>query len=229
MSKVNIDVMTLFPEIFSLTMNLGVIGKAIRGGIVDLRCHQIRDFAYNKHKKVDDYPFGGGKGMVMLAEPIFQAFEYIKKIRGTTPFLVMMSPKGEVLHQNVIKRFKNIKNMSILCGRYEGIDQRVIDEIVDCEISIGDYVLTGGELPGMIFLDSFLRIIPEVLSSDECFENESHYSGLLEYPQYTRPRIWHNKKVPEVLISGNHRKISEWKQKQSYELTKKLRPDLTFD
>lgn len=207
--------MTLFPEIFSLTMEIGVIGRAVKNKIVDLECHQIRDFSKDKHRRVDDYPFGGGEGMIMMAEPIFQTFEYIKIIRKKVPYLIMMSPKGKVLNQEIINRIRNFQDIAILCGRYEGVDQRLIDEIVDEEISIGNYVLTGGELPALVFLDTIIRTLPGVLASRESFENESHYNHTLEHPQYTRPRIWHNKKVPEILLSGNHKEILDWK-KQKY-------------
>ena len=215
MSIFNIDVMTLFPEIFSLTMEIGVIGRAVKNKIVDLKCHQIRDFSKDKHRRVDDYPFGGGEGMIMMAEPIFQTFEYIKIIRKKVPYLIMMSPKGKVLDQEIINRIRNFQDIAILCGRYEGVDQRLIDEIVDEEISIGNYVLTGGELPALVFLDTIIRTLPGVLASRESFENESHYNNKLEHPQYTRPQIWHNKKVPEVLLSGNHKEILDWKKQKS--------------
>ncbi len=217
--------MTLFPEIFEI-MKLGVVGRSIKSGLINFKCHQIRNFSDNKHNKVDDYPFGGGEGMVMMAEPIFKTFEYIKSIRNRSPFVVMMSPKGKILNQQIVKKMSKIDNLCILCGRYEGIDQRLIDEIVDEEISIGDYVLSGGEFATLVFLDSVFRFIPGVLSSKASFQNESHYNGFLEHPQYTRPQIWHNKKVPEVLLSGNHKKISNWKKEQSIIITKKMRPDL---
>ena len=216
MSIFNIDVMTLFPEIFSLTMEIGVIGRAVKNKIVDLKCHQIRDFSKDKYRRVDDYPFGGGEGMIMMAEPIFQTFEYIKIIRKKVPYLIMMSPKGKVLDQEIINRIRNFQDIAILCGRYEGVDQRLIDEIVDEEISIGNYVLTGGELPALVFLDTIIRTLPGVLASRESFENESHYNHTLEHPQYTRPRIWHNKKVPEILLSGNHKEILGWKKQNSF-------------
>jgi tRNA (guanine37-N1)-methyltransferase len=171
--------MTLFPEIFSLTMEIGVIGRAVKNKIVDLECHQIRDFSKDKHRRVDDYPFGGGEGMIMMAEPIFQTFEHIKITRQKTPYLIMMSPKGKVLNQEIINRIRNFQDIAILCGRYEGIDQRLIDEIVDEEISIGNYVLTGGELPALVFLDTIIRTLPGVLSSEKSFENESHYNNTL--------------------------------------------------
>ena len=207
MSEINVDVMTLFPEIFSMTMEIGVVGRAIKSGIIDLKCYQIRDFSDDKHRRVDDYPFGGGEGMIMMAEPIFKTFEHVKSIRNQVPYLVMMSPKGKVLDQDIIKRIRKLRSICILCGRYEGVDQRLIDEIVDEEISIGNYVVSGGELPALVFLDSILRTIPGVLSSSLCFENESHYNGTLEHPQYTRPRVWHNRKIPEVLLSGDHKEI----------------------
>ncbi len=218
MSKFTVDVMTLFPEIFDLTMNIGVVGRAIRNGIIDLKCYQIRDFSNDKHKRVDDYPYGGGEGMIMTAEPIFQTFMHIKGTRGVSPYLIMMSPRGEVLDENMIKRIRTLKNISILCGRYEGVDQRLIDEIVDEEVSIGNYVVSGGELPAMVFLDSILRTIDGVLSSPDCYKNESHFDGKLEHSQYTRPRVWRGRKVPEVLLSGNHAKINEWKSKQGKKL-----------
>ena len=212
MAKMIVDVMTLFPEIFDLTMKIGVVGRAIKKGIIDLYCHQIRDFSDDKHRRVDDYPYGGGDGMIMSPEPIFRTFMHIKEVRNCNPYVVMMSPKGKVLDTDIIKRVRNIENLAILCGRYEGIDQRVIDELVDEEISIGNYVVSGGELPSMIFLDAVFRTIDGVLSSPSCYENESHYNhGVLEHPQFTRPPIWHNKKVPDVLLSGNHHKINEWR------------------
>ena len=163
--------------------------------------------------QVDDYPYGGGEGMIMTAEPIFQTFMHIKKERGVLPYLIMMSPRGKILDESVIKRIRTLKNISILCGRYEGVDQRLIDEIVDEEISIGNYVVSGGELPAMVFLDSILRTIDGVLSSSDCYINESHFNGKLEHSQYTRPRVWHGREVPEVLLSGNHEKINKWKMK----------------
>lgn len=223
-----VDVMTLFPEIFEV-MKLGVVGRSIRSGLIDFKCHQIRNFSDDKHNRVDDYPFGGGEGMIMMAEPIFKTFEHIKSIRNKSPFVVMMSPKGKVLNQQIVKDISKIDNLCILCGRYEGIDQRLIDEIVDEEISVGDYVLSGGEFAALVFLDSIFRVLPGVLSSEKSFQNESHYNGLLEHPQYTRPQIWHNKKVPDVLLSGNHQEISNWKKEQSIIITRKMRPDLTTD
>lgn len=221
-----IDVMTLFPEVCEKYFSSSIIGRARNKGILDIKCHQIRDFAYDKHKRVDDTPYGGGKGMVMLPDPIFKCFENICALRGTRPHLIYMSPKGKVFNQNIAKELKTYSNIAILCGHYEGVDERILEEIVDEYISIGDYVLTGGEIPAMAVIDSVSRMIPGVLSEDICFEEESHYSGMLEYPQYTKPYEWHGKKVPEVLISGHHAKIEEWKKKNSIKETKKYRPDI---
>lgn len=221
-----IDIMTLFPEMCEAFLSESIIGRARKKGCIEITCHQIRDFAYDKHKRVDDTPYGGGMGMVMLAEPIFKCFEHICELRGARPTLIYMSPKGRVLNQEVAKELKNLSNIAILCGHYEGVDERVIEEIVDMQISIGDYVLTGGELPALVLADAVSRMIPGVLSESICFEEESHYSGFLEHPQYTKPYEWHEKKVPEVLISGHHANIEKWKKEQSIEQTQKYRPDI---
>ena len=226
MSNIQIDIMTLFPEMFEAFLSQSIIGRARKNGYLDIQCHQIRDFAYDKHRRVDDTPYGGGKGMVMKAEPIFLCFEHICNLRNTRPKVVYMSPKGRVFNQNIAKEFKNYSNLAILCGHYEGVDERILEEIVDEQISIGDYVLTGGELPALVFTDAISRMIPGVLSDDICFEDESHYSGTLEYPQYTKPYEWHEKKVPDVLISGHHANIEKWKKEMSLKETKKYRPDL---
>ena len=222
-----IDIMTLFPEMCETFLKSSIIGRALKANIVDVKCHQIRDFAYGKHRRVDDTPYGGGKGMIMLAEPIYKCFENICEERNCRPHLIYMSPKGRVFNQEAAKRISNkFKNIAILCGHYEGIDERVIEEIVDEQVSIGDYVVTGGEMPALILTDAVLRLIPGVLSDSICFEEESHYNVLLEHPQYTKPSIWHGKEVPEVLLSGHHAKIEEWKIAKSLEVTKKYRPDL---
>lgn len=226
MSNIQIDIMTLFPEMCEAFLSQSIIGRARKNGYLDIQCHQIRDFAYDKHRRVDDTPYGGGKGMVMKAEPIFLCFEHICNLRNTRPKVVYMSPKGRVFNQNIAKEFKNYSNLAILCGHYEGVDERILEEIVDEQISIGDYVLTGGELPALVFTDAISRMIPGVLSDDICFEDESHYSGTLEYPQYTKPYEWHEKKVPDVLISGHHANIEKWKKEMSLKETKKYRPDL---
>lgn len=226
MSDIQIDIMTLFPEMCESFLSESIIGRARKNGHLDIKCHQIRDFAYDKHKRVDDTPYGGGKGMVMKAEPIYLCFENICKIRNTRPKVVYMSPKGKVLTQDIAKKFVKCQNLAILCGHYEGVDERILDEIVDEYISIGDYVLTGGELPSLVFVDAVSRMVPGVLSENICFEDESHYNGMLEYPQYTKPYEWHKKKVPDVLVSGHHANIENWKREMSINETKKYRPDL---
>ena len=218
--------MTLFPEMCEAFLSESIMGRARKKGIIEIKCHQIRDFAYDKHKRVDDTPYGGGKGMLMLAEPIYRCFENICNERGKRPMLIYMSPKGQILNQNVAKNLKNFDNISILCGHYEGIDQRVLDELVDMQISIGDYVLTGGEMPALVLVDTVARLVPGVLSENVCFEEESHYDGLLEHPQYTKPYEWRGKTVPDVLLSGHHANIEKWKHEQALIETKKYRPDL---
>ncbi len=225
-SSMCIDIMTLFPEMCEAVLSESIIGRARKKGAIDIKCHQIRDFAYNKHKRVDDTPYGGGKGMVMMAEPIYKCFENICAFRNTRPTVIYMSPKGKVLTQQVAKRLKAMPSIAILCGHYEGVDERILEEIVDEHISIGDYVLTGGELPALVLTETIARMVPGVLSENICFEDESHYNGLLEYPQYTKPFKWHEKEVPEVLISGHHANIEKWKKEKSLEETKKYRPDL---
>lgn len=221
-----IDIMTLFPKMCEAFLSESIIGRARKKGIIEIKCHQIRDFAYDKHKRVDDTPYGGGKGMLMLAEPIYKCFENICNERGKKPLLIYMSPKGQILNQNISKNLKSFENIAILCGHYEGVDQRVLDELVDMQISIGDYVLTGGEIPALVLVDTVARLVPGVLSENVCFEEESHYYGLLEHPQYTKPYEWRGKKVPDVLLSGHHANIEKWKHEQALIETKKYRPDL---
>lgn len=221
-----IDVMTLFPEMCEAFLSQSIIGRARKKQILDINCHQIRDFAFDKHKRVDDTPYGGGQGMLMLAEPIYLCFKHICMLRQKKVFLVYMSPRGRVFNQKIALEYSKFSNIAILCGHYEGIDERVIEEIVDDEVSIGDYVLTGGEIPAMAFIDTVSRLVPGVLSEDICFQDESHYNNLLEYPQYTRPFEWRGKKVPEVLLSGHHENINLWKKEQSFNQTKIRRPDL---
>lgn len=222
-----IDIMTLFPEMCETFLSTSIIGRALKSGAIDVRCHQIRDFAFDKHKRVDDTPYGGGKGMVMLAEPIYKCFENICEERNCRPHFIYMSPKGRVFNQEMAKEINNnFENIAILCGHYEGVDERVIEELVDEQISVGDYVLTGGELPALILVDAVSRLVPGVLSDSICFEEESHYNGLLEHPQYTKPAVWRGREVPEVLLSGHHAKIEQWKAEKSLEITKEARPDL---
>ena len=204
-----------------------IIGRARKAGAVEIVCHQLRDFAFDKHRRVDDAPYGGGMGMLMMAEPIALCFENICEQLGKRPHFIYMSPKGRVLNQQVVREMTaQYENVCILCGHYEGVDQRVLDTLIDEEISIGDFVLTGGELPAVVFADALCRMLPGVLSSDECFELESHYAGLLEYPQYTRPEVWREQSVPSVLMSGHHANIDKWRREQAISETAKLRPDM---
>ncbi|MBQ9460519.1 MAG: tRNA (guanosine(37)-N1)-methyltransferase TrmD [Clostridia bacterium] len=221
-----IDIITLFPEMCDTVLSESVIGRARKKGAVELECHQLRDFAFDKHKRVDDSTYGGGMGMLMMAEPIALCFEDLCEKLGKRPHFIYMSPKGRVLTQQRVRELAQIDNIAVLCGHYEGVDQRVLDELVDEEISIGDFVLTGGELPALVLADSVSRMIPGVLSDDLCFEDESHFDGLLEYPQYTKPAVWRGKEVPEVLLSGHHANIEKWRRENSLLETARLRPDM---
>ncbi len=221
-----IDIMTLFPQMCEAVMSESIIGRARSTGKVEINFHQIRDFAINKHNQVDDTPYGGGAGMLMMAQPIYDCYMKICDEAGTKPHLIYMSPCGKTLNQERVKELAQLDNVAILCGRYEGVDQRVIDEIVDEEISIGDYVVTGGEMPAMILADAISRMLPGVLSEPEGFMGESHYSSLLEYPQYTKPPVWHGMEVPQVLSSGHHANIKKWQRERSIERTLERRPEL---
>ncbi len=222
----SIDIITLFPEMCEAVMSESIIGRARKSGAVEVNCHQLRDFAFDKHRRVDDAPYGGGMGMLMLAEPIALCFEDICKQVGKRPHFIYMSPQGKTLTQSRIKELAQLDNVCLLCGHYEGVDERLLEEFVDEEISIGDYVLTGGELPALVLADSLARMIPGVLSDDECFEQESHYNGLLEYPQYTRPSVWRGREVPAVLMSGHHKNVEAFRREQSVIRTAKKRPEL---
>ena len=213
------DILTLFPEMFEAVLDHSIIGRAKDKGILDLRYVQIRDFAYNKHRQVDDYPYGGGMGMVMQPEPIFLAHQSVCEGLDYRPKTIYLSPQGKPFRQGTAKRLAKEKHLILLCGHYEGVDQRVLDELVDMEISLGDFVLTGGELAAMAVVDATARLIPGVLKSEEAFSEESHFSGLLEYPQYTRPEVWHNHSVPEILLSGHHKNIAAWKREMSIKAT----------
>lgn len=223
-----IKVLTLFPEILEGPLGVSIIKNAQDKGLLDIDYINIRDFADNKHKKVDDYPYGGGAGMLMTPQPIFDCYsEVIKDISSTKkPRTIYCSPKGKVFNQQMAIELSKEETLIFICGHYEGVDQRVIDELVTDEISIGDYVLTGGELPVAVIIDSISRLIPGVLGQDESFQEESFYSGLLEYPQYTRPQNFRGLTVPSVLLSGNHKEIKDWRRKTSLEITIKRRPDL---
>ena len=218
--------MTLFPEMCRSVMNESIIGRAQKAGKVEIVCTDIRDFAGNKHNKVDDMPYGGGMGMVMAADPIYNCYKSLYSEDEPKPHLIYMSPKGKTFSQQRAVELSKLHRIVLLCGHYEGVDERVLEEIADEEISIGDFVLTGGELPALCVADAVCRMLPGVLSDDLCFTEESHFSGFLEYPQYTRPAIWHDKEVPEVLLSGNHAKIDEWRRIQSILITKERRPDM---
>ncbi|HHV50110.1 MAG TPA: tRNA (guanosine(37)-N1)-methyltransferase TrmD [Candidatus Avimonas sp.] len=221
-----IDLMTLFPDMCETVLNESIIGRARKKGAIEIYTHQIRDYTLNKQKQVDDYPYGGGMGMVMNAQPIADCFRAVCEKAGSRPHLIYMSPQGTVLTQKKARELAQLPSICILCGHYEGVDQRVLDAFVDEEISIGDYVLTGGELPALVLIDCIARMVPGVLSDEACFTEESHYSGLLEYPQYTRPAVWEGREVPEILLSGHHEKIAEWRREQSLIRTFRLRPDL---
>ena len=222
----NFHVLTLFPEMIEQGMHTSIIGRAIAGGYLSIDAINIRDYAFNKHQKVDDYPYGGGAGMLMQAEPVYLAYESVQKKLGYRPRVVYLTPQGEVFHQTMAKELAKEKDLVFLCGHYEGIDERVLDEIVTDYVSIGDYVLTGGELPAMVMMDSISRMVPGVLSNQESGETESFAENLLEYPQYSRPEEWHGQKVPPVLLSGHHANIEALRREQSILRTAKRRPDL---
>lgn len=221
-----IDVITLFPEMMETVLSESIIGRAQKKGVLEIVCHQLRNYAFDKHRHVDDAPYGGGKGMLMMTQPIALCYEDICSKLDQKPYFVYMSPQGSVLNQQKLVDISQHKNVCVLCGHYEGVDQRVIDELIDEEISIGDYVLTGGELPALVFVDALARMEKGVLSEDECFTKESHYDGLLEYPQYTRPQVWRDREVPAVLLSGHHENVDKWRREQSIIATAKKRPDM---
>lgn len=220
------DVLTLFPEMFEAVLGGSIIGRARNAGLIELNFIDIRDFTLNKHRKVDDYPYSGGGGMLMSPEPVYRAYMSIAEGLDYKPYTVYMSPQGRVFDQDIAIDMSKYEHIVLLCGHYEGIDQRVLDEIVDSELSLGDFVMTGGEIPAMAVIDTVARLMPGVLSNNGSYENESHFQGLLEHPQYTRPFEWHGKKVPEVLISGNHELINRWKHEQSLKATLEKRPDM---
>lgn len=221
----NIRVLTLFPDIFQTVLNESIIGRAQKDNIVSIKTVNIRDYSENKHKKVDDYPYGGGKGMLLTCQPIFNALESLTK-NDKKNRIIYLTPKGKTFNQSIANDLSKEENLIMICGHYEGLDQRIIDSWVTDEISIGDYVLTGGELPAMVLIDSIVRLIPGVLNKDDSYKDDSFYNGLLEYPQYTRPSDYKGLKVPKVLLSGNHQWISQWRLIKSIEETINRRPDL---
>ena len=220
--------MTLFPDMVRTVLGESIIGRAKKAGHIEIECHNIRDFTTDKHRKTDDTPFGGGVGMVMTCQPIYDCYLSVKSEipEGNRTRVIYMSPKGRIFNHTIARELAEYDNLIFLCGHYEGIDQRVLDEIVDEDISIGDYVLTGGELPACIIIDAVSRLKEGVLADAECYENESHASGILEYPQYTKPRVFLGREVPEVLLSGDHKKIDRWRLEQAVEITRQRRPDL---
>lgn len=218
-----IDILSLFPEFFSVLSNWSIIGRAKEENRVQINNVNIRDFSKNKHKKVDDYPFGGGPGMVMTPEPILEAINSVKNIDSR---VIYLSPQGKPFSQELANELSKESHLILLCGHYEGIDNRIIDNYIDEEISVGDFVLTGGEIPAMIIVDAVVRLLPGVLSGEESFMEESHYNGLLEHPQYTRPREFNGHTVPDILLSGNHKNIEAWKKEESLKSTFIKRPDL---
>ena len=222
------DIMTLFPDLVNYVLGESVIGRAQKAGFIEISTHNIRDYSEDKHRRVDDTPYGGGKGMLMMAPPIYNCYEEIcqSNVDVGTRHVVFMSPSGKILDQKKAEELSKYDQLIILCGHYEGVDRRIIDEIVDEEISIGDFVLTGGEIPACILVDSVARLVDGVLSDPECYEKESISSGLLEYPQYTRPYEFHGVTVPDVLISGHHGNIDKWRYEESVKLTKANRPDI---
>lgn len=221
-----IDILTLFPDMCRAYYSESIIGRAINKGVIEVNAINIRDYTLDKHNRVDDTPYGGGMGMLMQAQPIYDCYEALCKELGKKPHLIYLSPQGKVLTQQRARELSEMDNIAMLCGHYEGIDERVLEEIVDEEISIGDYVLTGGELPALVLTDCIARMVDGVLPNEEAFSLESHYSGLLEHPQYTKPFSWRGKEVPAVLISGHHANIEKWKREESIKRTYERRPEL---
>jgi tRNA (guanine37-N1)-methyltransferase len=221
-----IDFLTLFPDLCHTVMSESIMGRAWKKGILDIACHNIRDYTENKQKQVDDAPFGGGMGVVMQAQPIHDCCVAVQKMHPAEGKVIYLSPQGKTLTQQKAVELSKLPRLILLCGHYEGVDERVLEELQVEEISIGDYVLTGGELPALVLADAVCRMIPGVLSAEECFTEESHFAGLLEYPQYSRPRVWKDREVPEVLLSGHHKNIEIWRREQSIMRTFQKRPEL---
>ena len=219
-------ILTLFPEMVMDGLNTSIIGRAIEAGLLEINAVNIRDYSTNKHMKVDDYPYGGGAGLVMQPEPVYRAYKDLEKDMKKKPRVVYLTPQGTTFHQEMAKELAKEEELVFLCGHYEGIDERVLEEIVTDYVSIGDYVLTGGELPAMVMIDSISRLVSGVLHNDDSAGDESFENGLLEYPQYTRPPVFLDKEVPEVLLSGHHENIRKWRHEQSVKRTKERRPDL---
>lgn len=221
----NIDIATLFPEMLENYLSQSIVGRARAKDIFTVKCHDIRAYTKDKHRRVDDTPYSEQKGMLMQCDPIFNCYEAVTEGREK-PHVIYMSPQGKTLTQQRCKELARMDNIFILCGHYEGVDERIIETLVDEEISIGDYVLTGGELPALVLVDAVVRMLDGTLSQPDCYEDESHYNGLLEYPQYTRPEVWHDMRVPEILLSGHHANIKKWRHEQALITTAKKRPEL---
>ncbi|MBS6367718.1 MAG: tRNA (guanosine(37)-N1)-methyltransferase TrmD [Clostridiales bacterium] len=221
-----IDIMTLFPDTVGDMMNESILGRAQERELIRIEAHQIRDYTANKQCQVDDYPYGGGRGAVMQADPLYRCWTALCDEAGGPVHTIYMSPAGKTFTQADARRLLQYDNLILVCGHYEGIDERFIDECVDEELSLGDFVLTGGEIPAMAVADAVARMVPGVLSDPECFEDESHYNGLLEYPQYSRPEVWHGLQVPPILLSGHHENVRKWRRKQALLRTRTRRPDL---
>ena len=219
-----IDILTLFPEMLEAVLGASIIGRAREKGLLEIAAHNIRDYTTDRHGRTDDYPYGGGRGMVMQCEPLYRC---LTQVRGEArPHVVMMSAQGTTFTQDKARELLARGHVVLICGHYEGIDRRFIDECVDEELSIGDFVLTGGEIAAATVADAVCRMVPGVLAEDVCFEDESYFSGVLEYPQYTRPEVWHGRPVPDILRSGHHANIAKWRRQQSLLLTRERRPDL---
>lgn len=219
-------VLTLFPEMITGALSTSIIGKAMERGQISLEAINMRDYTLDKHNKVDDYTYGGGAGMLIQAQPVYDAYQSLLRQDKPRPRTIYVTPQGPTFNQTMAKEFAMEEELVILCGHYEGIDERVLEEIVTDYVSIGDYVLTGGELPAMVMIDAISRFVPGVLNNDESAMTESFHDDLLEYPQYTRPAVWHGKEVPAILLSGDHKKVEEWRLEQSVIRTKERRPDL---
>lgn len=225
----NFHILTLFPGMIVEGLNTSITGRAIKNDKISINAINIRDFADNDYGQIDDYPYGGGAGMVIMPNPVFDAYKSVLGKTKSKPRVVYMTPQGKTFNQEMAKEFSKEEDLIILCGHYEGIDERVIEEIVTDEVSIGDYVLTGGELASMVFVDAVTRLIPGVLNNDDSSVDESFTEGLLEYPQYTRPDTFNGKKVPEILLSGNHAKVDEWRRNEAIKRTASRRPDMLKD
>ena len=225
----NYYILTLFPEMVMQGLNTSIIGRAKEKGLLSIEAVNIRDFTENKHNRVDDYPYGGGAGMVMQAQPVYDAYRHVEEKIGKKPRVIYLTPQGKTFNQTMAEEYAREENLVFLCGHYEGIDERVLEEVVTDYVSVGDYVLTGGELPAMVMIDAISRLLKDVLHNDTSAEFETFHDNLLEYPQYSRPEIWNDKRVPEVLLSGHHANIEKWRREQSIMRTADNRPDLLKD